>query len=149
MMNLLNIATTLCIGLLVGTEFAVSAFVNPVLWKLDDAAQSGAIRLFAHKLGAAMPVWYIASLSLLIATTIARTHQIGVGLLAAATGVWAAVIVFTLLFLVPINRRLARMDPSDFNEAARQEHRKWDTLHRARVAALAIAMVTFLAGIRI
>jgi len=39
-MNLLNIATILCIGLLIGAEFAVSAFINPVVWKLDPAAQA-------------------------------------------------------------------------------------------------------------
>ena len=69
-------------------------------------------------------------------------------LLGAATGVWAAVIVLTLLFLVPIANRMARMDADSFTEAARREHRKWDALHRVRVAALAVSMATFLAGIR-
>ena len=36
MMLLLNTLTTVCIGLLIGTEFAVSAFINPVLWKLEE-----------------------------------------------------------------------------------------------------------------
>ena len=101
-MNLLNIATTLCIGLLIGTEFAMSVFVNPVLWKLDEVAQLAAIRLFARRVGTAMPFWYIASLLLLVSATLGHLHQPGVMLLGAATGVWAAVIVLTLLFLVPI-----------------------------------------------
>jgi hypothetical protein len=33
--DILTIASS---GLLVGTEFAVSAFVNPVVWKLEDRA---------------------------------------------------------------------------------------------------------------
>jgi hypothetical protein len=45
-MNLLNIATILCIGLLIGNEFAVSAFINPVVWKLDSGAQATAFRRF-------------------------------------------------------------------------------------------------------
>ncbi|MGB6130678.1 MAG: DUF1772 domain-containing protein [Acidobacteriaceae bacterium] len=146
-MNLLNIATILCIGPLVGVEFAVSAFVNPILWKLDSPSQAGAIRLFARRLGTAMPFWYIASLLLLVAVTLLRLHQPGVVLLGVAIGIWVAVIVLTLLSLVPINNRLARMDADAFTETARLEHRKWDTLHRVRVAALAVAMVIFLIGI--
>jgi uncharacterized membrane protein len=148
-MSLLNLVTTVCIGLLIGVEFAVAVFVNPVLRKLDDVAQSRAIRLFARRLGSAMPFWYIASLLLLVSATIGRLHQPGVMLLCAATGVWSAVIVLTLLFLVPINNRMAGMNADAFTETARREHREWDMLHRMRVAALAVAMVTFLAGIRI
>jgi hypothetical protein len=33
---LLNIATTACIGLLVGFEICLTAFTNPVLRKLDE-----------------------------------------------------------------------------------------------------------------
>ena len=146
-MNLLNIAAILCIGPLVGVEFAVSAFVNPILWKLYSPSQAGAIQLFARRLGAAMPFWYIASLLLLVAVTLLRLHQPGVVLLGVAIGIWVAVIAYTLLSLVPINNRLARMDADAFTETARREHRKWDTLHRVRVAALAVAMVIFLIGV--
>lgn len=148
-MNLLNAATTMCIGLLIGVELAVSAFVNPVLWKLDDASQSEATRLFARRLGTCMPFWYIASLLLLIASTITRLHQPGVILMSIATGIWVAVIVLTLLFLVPINNRMAAMPADAFTETARREHRNWDTLHRVRVAALTAAMAIFLAGLRL
>ena len=111
--------------------------------------QSVAIRVLARSLGTAVPSWYIANLLLLVSATVGHLHQPGVVLLGAATGVWATVIVLTLLFLVPINNRMARMDADAFTETARREHRKWDTLHKVRVAALALAMVTFLAGIRI
>jgi len=148
-MSVLNLATTLCIGLLIGVEFAVSAFVNPVVWQLDDTAQSAAIRLFAKRLGTAMPFWYIASMLLLVAVTIVHLHQPGAVLLGIAVGIWAAVIAMTLLFLVPINNRLARMNAGAITQETLREHRKWDTLHRVRVAALAVAMVFFLIGIRI
>jgi uncharacterized membrane protein len=143
----LNIVTTVCIGLMIGTEFAVSAFVNPILWKLDDSAQLKAIRLFAARLGAAMPFWYALSLLLLVAETIVQRHQPGFLLLVAASAIWAAVIVFTVIFLVPINNRLARLDPAAPPEQARREHKKWDSLHRARVAALAASMILFLIAI--
>lgn len=49
----LDIVTTVCIGLLIGSEFAVSVFINPILRKLDDLAQANAIHLFARRLGIA------------------------------------------------------------------------------------------------
>ncbi len=146
-MDLLNSATILCIGLLTGAELAVSAFVNPVLWKLDPAAQAGAIRLFARRLGAAMPVWYIASLLLLVSETIVHRHESALLQLGVATVLWVSSIALSLLFLVPINNRLACMNTSEWTETAKQEHRKWDTLHRLRIVTLAIAMILLLAGL--
>jgi small-conductance mechanosensitive channel len=148
-MNLLNVATILCIGLLIGAELAMSVFVNPILWKLDVAPQAGAIRLFARRLGAAMPVWYIASLLFLLSETITHRHESLVVMLGVATAIWVAAIVLSLLFLVPINNRMARMDADELTETARRQHRKWDGLHRVRVSLLAVAMIFFLAGIGI
>lgn len=148
-MNLLDVATALCIGLLTGAEFAISAFVNPVVWKLDDRAQWQAIRLLGRRLGTAMPFWYVASLLLLVSATVVHIHQPGEILIGTATGICAAVIALSLLFLVPINNRLTRMDADAFTESARREHRRWDSLHRVRVAALVIATVACLAGMRI
>jgi uncharacterized membrane protein len=146
-MVFLDVATTVCVGLLIGTEFSVSAFVNPVVWKLDEGAQSQAIAMFARLLGTVMPFWYGLSLLLLLAETAIRWHQAGV-LLSAASGIWVAVIVLTLLFLVPINNRMMDLDPDSFSNAARGEHRKWDAMHRARVLALSVAMVCFLIAVR-
>jgi uncharacterized membrane protein len=143
----LDIVTTVCIGLLLGTEFAVSVFVNPVLWKLEDRAQAGAIRLFAVRLGTAMPFWYALSLLLLIAEAIVERHQAGDSLLIAASAIWLAVILVTVIFLVPINNRMMRLTTDSFSEEARREHKRWDTLHRLRVAALGVAMVCFLLAI--
>lgn len=144
----LYILTTICIGLLIGTEFAVSVFINPALQKLDDRAQAMAISLFATRLGRAMPLWYVASLLLLICEVVVQWHAHGNFLLIAASAIWLAVIVLTLFFLVPINNRMMRLDADSFSEAAQQEHRRWDTLHRLRVAALVVAMACFLLAAR-
>lgn len=144
---LLDLITIVCIALLIGTEFAVSVFINPVLRKLDDRAQADAIRLFARRLGSAMPFWYSASLLLLLLETATRFHQAGVLLLGTASGIWIAVIVLTLLVLVPINNRMVRMDPGEFRGTAYREHQRWDLLHRVRVAALSTAMILFLMGV--
>ena len=146
-MNLLNIATILCIGLLIGAELAVSAFINPVVWKLDLAAQAKAFQLFGRRLGRAMPVWYIASLLSLVSETITHRRESHVGLLGVAIVFWGAAIALSLVSLVPINNRIVRINADGFTETAQRELRKWESLHRVRVSFLAAAMIFFLAGI--
>src|SRR5579872_5933028 len=50
-----DVLSIVSIGLLVGTEFAVSAFINPILAKLEPSAEAHATSLFAKKLGFVMP----------------------------------------------------------------------------------------------
>jgi len=147
MITSLDLIATLCAGLLVGVEFAVSAFVNPVLWQLDDRAQSRAIRLFADKLGTVMPFWYAATLVLLAIETAVRWHERARALLITSIVIWLAVIVLTIFFLVPINSRLARLDPESSFDKSRKEHKGWDTRHRLRILAIGTALVCFLVAI--
>ena len=107
MILFLSVVTILSIGLMVGTEFAVWAFINPILEKLDEQARAHAVRLFAAKLGKVMPFWYAGNFLLLVIEAILLRAQPVIGLLATASAIWAAVIVLTLIFLVPINNRLA------------------------------------------
>ena len=67
-------------------------------------------------------------------------------LLLIANAIWAAVIVLTLLFLVPINNRMAKLDPQSFVAESRRAHHTWDAMHRARVAALTVAFVCLVAA---
>jgi uncharacterized membrane protein len=147
MRPLLDMVTTICIGLLIGTEFAVAAFINPILRRLGPREELRAIRLFAVRLGAAMPVWYGVSFLLLIAEAIFRRGEAGSLLVIAAGAIWAAVIILTILFLVPINNRLAHVDPDAAPESALKEHGKWDAMHRWRVATLTAAMVCLLIAV--
>lgn len=146
---MLDIATTMCIGLMIGTEFAVSAFVNPILEQFDDSTQAYATRLFARKLGTVMPYWYGLGLLLLIAETITVRQHAGLAFVATASVIWAAVIVLTLILLVPINNRIANMDSAAFPDSLRREHTRWDVLHRWRVLALGLAMICMLVGIHL
>jgi uncharacterized membrane protein len=149
MTSLLDIATILTIGLMIGVEFSVSVFINPVLGRLDDRAHLAAIRLFAARLGFAMPFWYCLGLLLLIAESILLRHQPQFPLLVAAVILWIAVIVFTLVFLVPINNRMTQLSPDTSAGEAFREHGKWDLMHRLRVAALTVAMVLFLIALHV
>ena len=147
MQLILDIVTVLCIGLMIGTEFSVSAFINPILKQLDAPAQALATRLFARKLGAVMPFWYMLSFVLLIAEAVFRRHQSCVFLLYGSVAIWAAVIVLTLILLVPINSRIAQANSHTFTSRESSEHHRWDMLHRWRVATLTISMALLLIAI--
>jgi uncharacterized membrane protein len=149
MFTALNIVTTVCIGLLIGTEFSVSAFINPILRRLDEATQAQAIRMFAKRLGTVMPFWYAASLLLLIAEAILHRHERYDMLFIIASAIWAVVIVLTIVFLVPINNRMTQLASDAFPVKAQLEHQKWERLHRVRVVALIAAMVCCLVAIQI
>jgi uncharacterized membrane protein len=144
MINVLDIVTTMCIGLLIGTEFSVSVFINPVLRRLDEAAQARAVGMFAKRLGTSMPFWYAASLLLLITEAIVHRHEANEVLLVIASVIWAAVIIVTLIFMVPINNRMMQLQSDSFPPEAQREHQKWDMLHRLRVVALVAAMICWL-----
>ncbi|HZY63101.1 MAG TPA: DUF1772 domain-containing protein [Edaphobacter sp.] len=144
-----EIAAILCIGLLIGVEFAVSAFINPILWKLDESAQADAIRLFARRLGRAMPFWYSLSLLFLLAIAWIGRYQAHLSWLITSIAIWVAVILITVIVLVPINNRMMRLPAGSFTQEAHQAHKRWDTLHRLRILALGISFVCFLAAILI
>ncbi|HEX5283246.1 MAG TPA: DUF1772 domain-containing protein [Bryocella sp.] len=146
-MVFLNILTTACIGLLIGTEFAVSVFINPILERLDTGTRVKLISYFAKRLGAAMPFWYALSALLLLAQAAIHRHDSSESLLIAAGVLWLAVIVLTLIFLVPINNRMIRLQPGSSAQASLAEHSRWELLHRGRVATLTAAMVCFLIAV--
>jgi hypothetical protein len=148
MEHILCVVTTMSLGLMIGTEFSVSAFVNPILNQLDKFAEAHATRLFARKLGTVMPFWYCANLLLLIGEAIVMRQHTGLSLLVAAIALWVVVIVLTLVVLVPINNRIVNMDSTIFTDSLRQEHTRWDTLHRLRVLVLSMAMICMLLGTR-
>jgi uncharacterized membrane protein len=143
----LDILTILSVGFMIGTEFAVSAFVNPILSQLDAKAETTATRLFARKLGKAMPFWYVLGFVLMTLEGWIRRHDAGIAWLVAAISLFALVIGMTLIFLVPINDRIASAKEEVFSESLKKQHRIWDLRHRGRVLVLALAMVLFLVGL--
>ena|SRR6185437_7048906 len=146
-MHILDIVTIVCIGLLIGNEAAVSLFINPALWKLDEQSQASTISLFARSLGKAMPFWYVLSFLLLLVEVWLYRHQPAFTPLLVAAALWIAVILFTILFLLPINNRVAAWQPDALPAGWHRAHKKWDTLHRWRVLVLTIAFVCLTWGI--
>ena len=77
-----------------------------------------------------------------------RPLSSGPGLfIAMAAVLWAATIVFTLAMLVPINNRIAKMDPQHPYDCWLQDRSRWDHLHQVRVALLIMAFVLLLTGL--
>jgi uncharacterized membrane protein len=146
MESFIHIITIVSVGLMIGVELAVWAFINPILWRLEEPARTEAVRHFARRLGTAMPFWYVLNFLLLIFEAVVWHGHAGASLIGAAVGIWAAVIILTLLFLVPINNRLARGAQLNL-EVAHREHARWHAMHRARVVALEAAMVLFLLAV--
>jgi uncharacterized membrane protein len=135
-MHLFNMATVFFVVALVGVEFSVSAFVNPAAWRLDPEAQLKMLGRFAFVLGRVMPVWYPACTLMLGIQTWLHWHEPGRGLLLTADAIWVLTSVASIVFLVPLNSRVAE-GAADWQRI----HRIWDKRHRPRIAALAIAAV--------
>jgi uncharacterized membrane protein len=137
-MHLFNMATVFIVLSLVSVEFSVAAFVAPAAWRLDPEPQLKILSRLASVLGKVMPVWYPVSALLLGIQTWLYWHTSGRGVLLTADAIWLLASVGSIIFLVPLNTRVAEGD-ADWQRI----HRIWDKRHRVRTAALAIAAVLF------
>jgi hypothetical protein len=146
MMHFLDVLTIVCAGLMIGNELAISLFVNPVVWQLEDRPQAKALSLFAGTLGKVMPFWYALCLVLMIVETYLRRDQPALTPLLVAVAIWIATIVYTLTTLVPINNRIASL-ADGLPQGWREEHKRWDSHHRWRILLLMTAMVCLVWGI--
>ncbi len=139
-MHLIDAITISIVGSMVGTEFAVSAFVNPALWQLESGPQAQGLSVLARSLGRAMPIWYGLCLAFLVLASFLHQHQTAFLPLLIATLVWVGVIVFSIAFLVPINNRIALLNAAAPAPTWKREHKKWDRLHRVRVLVLVLVL---------
>ena len=145
---LLELAAIVVAGTMVGNELAVAVFFHPRISALDDATHVRAVQALAAALGRAMPFWYALTLLLSGAVSfIARPAGTpGHGLALAAAGLFAAMIVYTVLLPVPINNQVAQWQPESLPADWRELRRRWDTLHAVRVGVLLVALVLLVAA---
>jgi uncharacterized membrane protein len=144
-----DMATATVAGLMAGNEFAVAAFVHPQLRRLDKSAHAQIAPLLAGVLGKAMPLWYGLALLLILGAAFEhRPVSSGPGLfIALAAALWTATIVFTITMLVPINNRIAKMNPKHPYDSWLQDRCRWDQLHQVRVVLLIMAFLLLLTGL--
>jgi uncharacterized membrane protein len=144
-----DIATAAVAGIMAGNEFAVAAFIHPQLSKLDNSAHAKTAALLAAVLGKAMPFWYVLALVLMLGAAFEhRPISSGPGLfILLAAILWAVTIVFTIATLVPINNRIAKMNPDHPYDCWLQDRSRWDQLHQVRVVLLIMAFLLLLTGL--
>ena len=147
MVTTLAVITATVVGVMVGVEFAVAVFVNPIFLRLPAGPSLEARADGGRVLGRVMPFWYIGSL-LLTAWLAAATWGGTAGDAAAAAAALLAVsVVMSITLLVPINNRSATWTADDHPADWREQHQRWDRLHYARVAVIVAAFVlTLVAG---
>lgn len=141
MNEITQVLAVIITGPLLGVEFGVGAFTNPILRRLPDAAYRQARGTGAGVLGTVMPFWYLGSTVLLIAAAVWRPGP----MLITPVVLMGLVMLLSVTVLVPINNRVAAgfggddagEDREQFDELAR----RWDRLHWVRVALLAAAFV--------
>ncbi len=144
-----DIATVAVAGTMAGNEFAVAAFVHPQLRRLADSAHAQTAALLAGVLGKAMPLWYALALVLILGAAFEhRPLSSGPGLfIVLAAALWIVTIVFTVTMLVPINNRIAKMNPEHPYDGWLRDRCRWDQLHQIRVALLIMAFLALLTGL--
>jgi hypothetical protein len=140
-MHFLDTITIAFAGLMVGNELALSAFVNPAAWQLESGPQAQGLSVLARSLGRAMPVWYALCLASLALESFLHRHQAAWVPLLTATLIWAAAIVFTFAMPVPINNRIASLNTAAPTPGWKDDHKKWDSLHRVRILLLMVALL--------
>jgi Anthrone oxygenase len=130
-------------------EFAVAAFVHPSFAKIPDSAHAAAANSSARILGSYMPFWYALVLMLSIADAVITwryVHEWDKWILASCV-LWVIAIVSTIIWLVPINNRVASWTPESLPSDWREDRKRWDRLHRWRTLLLFVASASLIVGV--
>lgn len=141
-MHIVHVVAVVILLTMVGVEFSVFAFFNPAAWQLAPEPQSRLLSRLAVVLGRVMPVWYPAGMALLVLETWLHRHTGAFAMLLAASALWFVASLSSIFFLVPLNNRVASLAP-DWESV----HHTWDTRHRIRTAALALAAILFTSAV--
>jgi uncharacterized membrane protein len=144
-----DVLTAAITGTMVGNEFAVAAFVHPQIKKLGDDTHAHIAAPLASVLGKVMPFWYALTLVLILGAAFEhRPLSSGPSLfILLAAAILTLTIIFTLAMLVPLNNRIAEMDPDHPYDCWLRDRCRWDKLHQVRVILLAMTFLLLLTGL--
>jgi uncharacterized membrane protein len=132
-------ASVVVVGVMVGVEFAVAVFVNPIFDRLPNDGGPHARSDGARVLGRVMPFWYIGSLVLVAAWTVVAWNESRIWAVLTAGILLVASVIMSVTLLVPINSRVAQWSIAEAPVDWRQQVRRWDRLHYVRVAVIVLA----------
>jgi hypothetical protein len=141
MEHVIAIVALLLSGPLVGVEFGVAAFTNPLVSKLPDDAYRAFRTGGGRLLGALMPFWYIGTLVVLIADAVLTRDVLAI----VAVALMTVAVLLSVTVLVPINNRVGAWQSAD--DVDRDLAGRWDRLHWVRVALLFAMFVALAIGV--
>ncbi|WP_405687025.1 anthrone oxygenase family protein [Streptomyces sp. NBC_00057] len=143
MQDVLAVVTVVVVGLMVGVEFAVAVFVNPILDRLPNDGGVEARSDGARVLGRVMPFWYIGSVVLGAVWSTLAWGDAGASLVAAGAVLLVVSVVMSILLLVPINSRVATWSQEGVPADWKQQVGRWDRFHYVRVGVIVLAFTLF------
>jgi hypothetical protein len=149
-MDVLGFSTLVVGGFTACAEFGSYAFVHPVIRRLPAAShievEQGLLRTF----GRVMPALMTATLALGIADAGSTGGQGGPPAWRwAAAGAWAAALISTVIFNVPVNLATGRWDPQRPPEDWKQVRNRWEFFQGLRSWLLLAGFVLAAAGFAI
>jgi uncharacterized membrane protein len=132
-----------------GNEFSIAFFIHPSLSRVDHRRFLPAIQVFARLFGRVMPFWMAGTLvfHFVLAWAVRTAHQ-GTRYILSAAFIWLFVIMFSLIFPVPINNRVAGWDPSAPPVNWESERRRWDIYNTIRVICIICAFTLLVAAFK-
>src|ERR1700761_9048151 len=128
MLEALAVVTTTVVGIMVGVEFAVAVFVNPLLLSLAAGPAQEGRAWGGRVLGRVMPFWYFGSLILVAGLAAAGWGKPGAGDAVAAAALLVVSVVMSIALLVPINNRSMTWTAADPPADWREQQQRWDRL---------------------
>lgn len=148
MNELLILLVLLCASLLVGNEFTVGVFINPLFGRLPDVSQALVAKETARIYGKVMPFWMIINfiLCVLLIFLVSDRYSTQWWFYLAGTVLFALVSVFSLIFPVPINNKIASWNPTDLPGDWLELRRRFDQYHFVRIMMLLIGLVCLFYG---
>ena len=147
MLTTLAVITASVTGVMVGVEFAVAVFINPIQRRLPVGSWIEVTAAGGRVLGRVMPFWYIGSLLLIAGLAAAKWGGPAGNAAVAAAALLVVSVVMSITLLVPINNRTATWTADHHPADWREQQQRWDRLHYARVAIIVAAFVlTLVAG---
>ncbi|MFF4695099.1 DUF1772 domain-containing protein [Streptomyces chattanoogensis] len=147
MQDALAVVTVVVVGVMVGVEFAVAVFVNPILDRLPNDGGLDARSDGARVLGRVMPFWYIGSVVLGALWAALAWGGAGATFVAAGTVLLVLSVVMSILLLVPINSRVATWSREGVPADWKQQVRRWDRFHYVRVGVIVLAFALFVVAL--
>lgn len=147
-LKIAHLVNLILVAVFVGTEFAVSFFVHPVLRSLQQSVHIASVQVLGRILGKVMPIWMplIIVSALLVLYFIGDTDSSAFWLTVAGTLCIVLMSAVSLLGNVPINKQVIEWNPQSPPDNWWELRNRWDSLHRVRVALDIAALIFLLLG---